>query len=84
MLPVQKYDYLIADAVLASEEMELAQRAARQKGRDLEEVLIDVTVKPKAAIGAALARFFNVPYEPFKPERLKPVDLLRNIKRRIR
>ena len=76
-----KYDYLIADAVLASEEMELAQRAARQKGRDLEEVLInEFTVKP-AAIGAALARFFNVPYEPFKPERLKPVDLLRNIKR---
>ncbi|MEN9481876.1 MAG: Flp pilus assembly complex ATPase component TadA [Pseudomonadota bacterium] len=76
-----KYDYLIADAVLASEEMELAQRAARQKGRDLEEVLInEFTVKP-AAIGAALARFFSVPYEPFKPERLKPVDLLRNIKR---
>ena len=76
-----KYDYLIADAVLASEEMELAQRAARQKGRDLEDVLINqFTVKP-AAIGAALSRFFDVPYEPFKPERLKPVDLLRNIKR---
>ena len=76
-----KYDYLIADAVLASEEMELAQRAARQKSRDLEDVLInEFTVKP-AAIGAALSRFFDVPYEPFKPERLKPVDLLRNIKR---
>jgi hypothetical protein len=68
-------------AVLASEEMELAQRAARQKGRDLEDVLINqFTVKP-AAIGAALSRFFEVPYEPFKPERLKPVELLRNIKR---
>ena len=76
-----KYDYLIADAVLASAEMDLAQRAARQKGLDLEEVLVkDFTVKP-AAIGAALARFFDVPYEPFKPERLKPIDLLRNIKR---
>jgi type II secretory ATPase GspE/PulE/Tfp pilus assembly ATPase PilB-like protein len=76
-----KYDYLIADAVLASEEMELAQRAARQKGHDLEDVLINqFTVKP-AAIGAALSRFFEVPYEPFKPERLKPVELLRNIKR---
>ncbi len=76
-----KYDYLIADAVLASAEMDLAQRAARQKGLDLEEVLVkDFTVKP-AAIGAALARFFDVPYEPFKAERLKPIDLLRNIKR---
>jgi type II secretory ATPase GspE/PulE/Tfp pilus assembly ATPase PilB-like protein len=40
----------------------------------------EFTVKP-AAIGAALSRFFDVPYEPFKAERLKPVDLLRNIKR---
>ena len=76
-----KYDYLIADGVLASGEMDLAQRAARQKGRGLEEVLVkDFTVKP-AAIGAALSRFFGVPYEPFKAERLKPVELLRNIKR---
>lgn len=76
-----KYDYLIADAVLASAEMDLAQRAARQKGRDLEDVLInEFTVKP-AAIGVALARYFNVGYEPFKPDRPKPADLLRNIKR---
>lgn len=76
-----KYDYLIADGVLAGAEMDLAQRAARQKGLDLEDVLVkEFTVKP-AAIGAALSRFFDVPYEPFKPERLKPIDLLRNIKR---
>lgn len=76
-----KYDYLVADGVLASAEMDLAQRAARQKGRDLEDVLVkDFTVRP-AAIGAALSRFFDVPYEAFKSDRLKPVDLLRNIKR---
>ena len=76
-----KYDYLIADGVLASGEMDLARRAARQKGLGLEEVLVkDFTIKP-ATIGAALSRFFAVPYEPFKAERLKPVDLLRNIKR---
>lgn len=76
-----KYDYLIADGVLAAGEMDLAQRAARQKGRDLEDVLVkDFGVKP-ALIGEALARFFGVPYEPFRQERQKPVDLLRNIKR---
>jgi type II secretory ATPase GspE/PulE/Tfp pilus assembly ATPase PilB-like protein len=76
-----KYDYLIADGVMAAAEMELAQRAARQKGLDLEEVLVrDFSVKP-AAVGAALSKFFGVPYEPFKPDRIKPVDLLRNIKR---
>lgn len=76
-----KYDYLVADAVLGSAEMDLAQRAARQKGLDLEDVLVkEFTVKP-AAIGAALSRFFDVPYEPFRPERIKPIELLRNIKR---
>lgn len=76
-----KYDYLVADGVLAAAEMDLAQRAARQKGSDLEDVLIrEFSVKP-AAIGEALAKFFGVPYEPFRPDRIKPIDLLRNIKR---
>ena len=33
------------------------------------------------AIGAALSKFFGVPYEPFKPDRIKPMDLLKNLKR---
>jgi type II secretory ATPase GspE/PulE/Tfp pilus assembly ATPase PilB-like protein len=37
-------------------------------------------LKP-SQIGAALSRFFLVPYEPFKADRIKPLDLLRNIKR---
>jgi hypothetical protein len=37
-------------------------------------------VKPEA-IGAALAKFFGCEYEPFKPDRIKPPDLLKNIKR---
>ena len=31
--------------------------------------------------GNALSRFFSVPYEPFRADRIKPVDLLRNLKR---
>src|SRR2546430_9217080 len=33
------------------------------------------------AIGAAFAKFFGVPYEPFKQDRIKPMDLLKNLKR---
>src|SRR6267154_1862271 len=33
------------------------------------------------AIGAALSKFFGVPYEPFKPDRVKPMELLKNLKR---
>jgi type II secretory ATPase GspE/PulE/Tfp pilus assembly ATPase PilB-like protein len=76
-----KYDHLVADAVISAKELDEAQRQARQAGVDVESVLIkEYKVKP-AAIGLALARFFSVPYEPFLPERIKPIDLLKNLKR---
>jgi type II secretory ATPase GspE/PulE/Tfp pilus assembly ATPase PilB-like protein len=76
-----KYDALVANAVLSAEEMDLALRSARRKGLDIETVLLDeFQVKP-AAIGAALSSFFGVPYEPFKQDRIKAMDLLRNLKR---
>jgi len=76
-----KYDALVTNAVLSQEEIELATRSARRKGVDLEDVLIDeFQVKPQA-IGDALAGFFGVPYEPFRPDRIKSLDLLRNLKR---
>jgi type II secretory ATPase GspE/PulE/Tfp pilus assembly ATPase PilB-like protein len=76
-----KYDSLVANAVLSAEEMELALRSARRKNLDIESVLLDeFQVKPQA-IGEALSGFFGVPYEPFKADRIKPMDLLRNLKR---
>src|SRR5262249_49760067 len=33
------------------------------------------------AIGAALSKFFGVPYEAYKSDRVKPADLLKNLKR---
>jgi type II secretory ATPase GspE/PulE/Tfp pilus assembly ATPase PilB-like protein len=76
-----KYDYLIADAVLSAGEFELASRQARKKSIDVEEVLTEEFQVKNAAIGAALSKFFGVPYEPFKPDRVKPMDLLKNLKR---
>jgi len=76
-----RYDALVANAVLSAEEMELALRSARRKGLDLEAVLLDeFQVKPRA-IGEALSAFFRVPYEPLKMDRIKPLDLLKNLKR---
>jgi type II secretory ATPase GspE/PulE/Tfp pilus assembly ATPase PilB-like protein len=76
-----KYDYLIADAVLSAGEFELAARQARKKAMDVEQVLIDEFQVKIPAIGAALSKFFGVPYEPFKSDRVKPADLLKNLKR---
>jgi type II secretory ATPase GspE/PulE/Tfp pilus assembly ATPase PilB-like protein len=76
-----KYDYLISDAVLSAGEFELASRQARKKAIDIEAVLTDEFQVKIPAIGAALAKFFGVPYEAFKPDRVKPMDLLKNLKR---
>ena len=76
-----KYDYLIADAVLSSGEFELAARQARKKALDVEQVLIEEFQVKIPAIGHALSKFFGVPYEPFRSDRVKPADLLKNLKR---
>src|SRR5919106_254641 len=76
-----KYDYLIADAVLSSGEFELAARQARKKAIDVEQVLTEEFQVKIPAIGQALSKFFGVPYETFKSDRVKPGDLLKNLKR---
>src|SRR5712672_4116392 len=76
-----KYDYLIADAVLSAGEFDLASRQSRKKSVDIESVLTDEFQVKIPAIGAALSKFFGVPYEPFKPDRVKPMELLKNLKR---
>jgi type II secretory ATPase GspE/PulE/Tfp pilus assembly ATPase PilB-like protein len=76
-----KYDYLIADAVLSAGEFDLASRQARKKALDVEQVLAEEFQVKVQAIGQALSKFFGVPYEPYRPERIKPLDLLRNLKR---
>ncbi len=74
--PRGKYDGLVE-----AEELELAQRSARRKGLDIEDVLIDeFKVKPRA-IGEALALFFGVPYMPARFDRIKQPELLKNLKR---
>ena len=76
-----KYDYLVSDAVLSAQEFDLATRSARRKGVDVEEVLIGEFQVKVASMGAALSKYFGVPYEPYQADRVKPVDLLKNLKR---
>src|SRR5688572_15232599 len=76
-----KYDHLVSNAVISAEELELATRSARRKNLDIETVLLDEFQVKMSAIGEALAAYFDVPYEPFKPERVKPIDLLKNMGR---
>lgn len=75
-----KFGGLVTEGHLSNDELELAQRSARKKGKDLEEVLMsEFQIKP-VAIGSSLSTFFGVPYEPFKIDRVKPMDLIKNLK----
>ena len=76
-----KYDQLVAGAVLSADEMELALRSSRRKNIDIEDVLLDEFQVKVAVLGESLALFFQCPYEPFRADRLKPLDLLKNIRR---
>ncbi|MCX7175043.1 MAG: GspE/PulE family protein [Proteobacteria bacterium] len=76
-----KYDQLVADAVLSAQELDLAIRSARRKNLDIEEILMGEFQVKQPAIGLALSKFFGVPYETYKADRLKPMDLLKNLKR---
>ncbi len=76
-----KYDGLVTSAVISAEELELAQRSARRKNLDIETVLVEEFQVKLPALGEALGLYFGVPYEPFKPDRIKPPDLMKNMSR---
>ncbi|MGW8393727.1 GspE/PulE family protein [Pseudoduganella sp. HUAS MS19] len=78
-LPRTRYDALVADSVLSPQELEQALRTAREKETDVEAVLVqDFHVKP-AVLGAALAKYYTIPYEPARPDRVRPADLLKKL-----
>lgn len=79
--PQSRYEQLVFDTILSSAELELATRSARKKGCDVEDVLIDDLHIETARLGNALSAFYGVRYEPFKKDRIKPLDLLKNLKR---
>ncbi len=76
-----KYDDLITQGLLSPDELVLAVRSARKKSRNLEDILREEFQISQASIGAALGTFYGVAYEPFNANRIKPTELLKNLKR---
>ena len=63
LLP-KRYEALAEQGVISALELELAQRWAQRKNKDLEQVLVDDFKVPLAAMGRALAKASNVAYQP--------------------
>ncbi|MCK2089759.1 GspE/PulE family protein [Thauera aromatica] len=76
-----RFDALVADGRITAAELIEAAREARARGCSTEAVLTDALGLSPAALGEAAARFSGVPYQPFRDNHVKPIDLLRNIKR---
>ncbi len=76
-----RFDYLIDQGILSAPEIELATRSAHRKGKDIEEVLLEEFQVNQADLGQSLADFYHIAYEPFKADRIKSDELLKNLKR---
>ncbi len=76
-----KFDGLIADGLLTTDELQACVQKAREDGRPVEATLVsDFRILP-AQIGTSLAKFFGVPYEPFNPGRIRIEALQGPLKR---
>lgn len=75
-----KFDHLIRENLISADEIKLAARSARKQSKHLEDVLVDEFQVKISDLGRSLAAFYQVPYEPFNPNRVKPVDLFKNLK----
>lgn len=76
-----KYDHLIFGRIISAAQYKQAVLEARNKRRELEDILIDELKVKASQIGQALSLFFNVPYEGYKADRIKPFALLKNLKK---
>jgi type II secretory ATPase GspE/PulE/Tfp pilus assembly ATPase PilB-like protein len=66
-----KYDGLVSDGFLTPDELNRCFQSAREKALSVEDTLIlDFRIRP-AQIGASLAKFFGVVYEPLNPNRIR-------------
>jgi hypothetical protein len=76
-----KYDGLVADGVMTSQELQQCLQEARVDGKPLEHVLIAKYKVRPAQIGPSLAKFFGVAYEAYNPSRIRSEMLHGSLKR---
>ncbi len=76
-----KFDHLVSENLISAQELDLASRSARKKSENIEDILVDEFQIKIGDLGNSIASFYGAPYEPFRADRIKPMDLLKNLKR---
>ncbi|WP_028453436.1 GspE/PulE family protein [Chitinilyticum aquatile] len=80
-VPKHRYHALLNDGILSPAAFQVAVKEAQKNQRDIELVLLENYGVSTAQIGASLAAFYGVPYEPCTAGRSKPMTLLARLKR---
>ncbi|MDY6822667.1 MAG: GspE/PulE family protein [Thermodesulfobacteriota bacterium] len=75
-----KFDYLLEKHILTQKELSRAVSTARENQKPIENILVKDYNVPKDAIGESLARYYNVPYQPYDNTMPIPGDLLTGVK----
>ena len=71
-----KYSALVIDGILTEQELQKCVHDAREAQISVEHLLMKTYQVTTAQIGAALSKFFGVPYQPFSPGNVRPEMLL--------
>jgi len=80
LLP-KRYEALAEQGVISSLELELAQRWAQRKNKDLEQVLVEDFKLSLAKIGQALAKATKLPYQPYESSWRADPELVKRLTR---
>jgi len=75
-----KFDYVISQGLVTQDEVNQAVAVARQKGLDVETVLLDQFKVPKGELGQSLAQFYRVPFVEYDSRIIPPPDLMKDLK----
>ena len=75
-----KFDYVISQGLVTQDEVNQAIGVARQKGLDVETVLLDQFKVPKGELGQSLAQFYRVPFVEYDSRIIPPPDLMKDLK----
>ena len=75
-----KFDYLLAQGLVTQDDVNTAIALARQRGSDVESILLDQYKIPKAELGVSLSQFFRVPFVEFSDGVVPSPELIKHLK----
>jgi type II secretory ATPase GspE/PulE/Tfp pilus assembly ATPase PilB-like protein len=78
--PKTKFDYLLAQHRVSSDELNSAIAEARRRQTDVESILIEQYKVPKNELGVSLSQFYRCPFVEYDERIIPPPDLMKDLR----